>query len=405
VHGETRIRPRAVVWGLVVAACLFAAAAGTGVAAQKPNPKPLWNAYPLDENQASSGGGAQNASTTTTATQPAARAASTTTQPSVTVEQAGDGPPWVLMIVAAAGGALFVVALLTWQGRRARRREEALGGVTDEWPWLTGSARRDGHGARAERLAHARNGVAAERAGERDEALEPAANGAASEWVAERADEPEPAEERGERAVEPEWAEEREERAVEAEPAEEREERAVEPERAERAAEAAANGAASDWVAEPQGEVDVEHPAEPTFDVAEAAEVPRHRFDREPANGPAVAGRRGPICQVRWSAAATCFYAITTDVDGVEHRLAWSPPIEWGEDRPPDEDSREARAAMRVLAKELRDKGWKPMRAKGEDFGEPRWYARRFRFPVVEGDDDATPWLHGPPAAAAHRDD
>jgi hypothetical protein len=108
---------------------------------------------------------------------------------------------------------------------------------------------------------------------------------------------------------------------------------------------------------------------------------------------------------VRWSAAATCFYAITTDADGVEHRLAWSPPFEWDEDGPPDEDSREARAAMRVLAKELRDKGWKPMRAKGDDFGESRWYARRFRFPVIEGDDDATPWLHGPPAAAAHRED
>jgi hypothetical protein len=321
--------------------------AGTSVAAQKPNPQPLWNAYPLDENQGASGGGAQNASTTTTSTQPAAPAASTTTQPSVTVEQAGDGPPWVLMIVAAAGGALFVVVLLTLQGRRARRREEALVGVTDEWPWLTASGRRD----RVERVAHAWNGVAAERV--------PVANGRAPE----RADEP------------------------------------------ERAGEPAANGAASEWVAEREPDGDVEHASEPSFDVAEAAEVPRNRFDREAANGRPVAGRRGPICQVRWSAAATCFYAITTDVDGVEHRLAWSPPFEWDEDGPPDEDSREARAAMRVLAKELRDKGWKPMRAKGEDFGEPRWYARRFRFPVVEGDDDATPWLHGPPAAAAHRDD
>ena len=43
--------------------------------------------------------------------------------------------------------------------------------------------------------------------------------------------------------------------------------------------------------------------------------------------------------------------------------------------------------------------------ARAASGGEPRWYARRFRFPVVEGDDDATPWLHGPPAAAAHRDD
>jgi hypothetical protein len=344
VHGQTRIRPRAVVWGLVVAACLFAAIAGTGVAAQKPNAQPLWNAYPLDEDQGASGGGAQNASTTTTtSTQPASSAASTTTQPSVTVEQAGDGPPWVLMIAAAGGGALFVVVLLTLQGRRDRRREEALVGATDEWPWLNGSARRDGHEVRVERVAQVRNGVTAERS----------ANGTAPE----RVDEP------------------------------------------------AANGAASERVAERQPDVDRERVADSTFDVTEAVDVPRHRFDRDAANGPPVVGRRGPICQVRWSAAATCFYAITTDVDGVEHRLAWSPPIEWGEDPPPDEDSREARAAMRVLAKELRDKGWKPMRAKGEDFGEPRWYARRFRFPIVEGDDEATPWLHGPPAAAARGDD
>jgi hypothetical protein len=394
VYGEKRIRPRAVFWGLVVAACLLAAMGGTGVAAQKPNPQPLWNAYPLDENQGGSGGGAQNASTTTTSTQPAAPAASTT-QPSVTVEQAGDGPPWVLMIAAAAGGALFVVVLLTLQGRRARRREEALGGVTDEWPWLTASGRRE---VRGERVAHARNGVAAaerERGGEREpvangRALEPADEperaGEQESMVSERADEPEPASE-DDRAAEP---------AANGAASEWVAERADEP---ERVAEPAANGAASEWVAERRPD------AEPTFDVAEAAEVPRHRFDRERANGRPVAGRRGPICQVRWSAAATCFYAITSDADGVQHRLAWSPPFEWDEDGPPDEDSREARAAMRVLAKELRDKGWKPMRAKGEDFGEPRWYARRFRFPVVEGDDDATPWLHRPPAAAAQRDD
>jgi hypothetical protein len=104
---------------------------------------------------------------------------------------------------------------------------------------------------------------------------------------------------------------------------------------------------------------------------------------------------------VRWSAPGTCFYAATTDVNGVEHRLAWSPPIEWREPGPPDEDSREARAALRVLAKDLRDKGWRPMRAKGDDFDEQRWYARRFRFPVAAGDDDVAPWQHGPPAGAS----
>jgi hypothetical protein len=128
---------------------------------------------------------------------------------------------------------------------------------------------------------------------------------------------------------------------------------------------------------------------EPDFDVV----VPRRRFDREPAAPVArpAASRRGPICQVRWSAPGTCFYAMTTDADGVERRIAWSPPIEWVEPGPPDEDSRQARAALRVISKDLRDKGWRPMRAKGDDFDEQRWYARRFRFPVVEGEPSVTP--------------
>jgi hypothetical protein len=285
----------------VVAACGAAAIAGPGAAAQQPNPEPLWNAYPLDDDQGASGSGAQNASTTTAPAQPAA----TTTQAPVTVaHQAGDGPPWLLMAAAAAGGgALFVVVLLTLQGRRARRREEALAPVADEWPWLTANRSRDAGEFRVERL--------------RDAPGMPTTNGVAPQWVAD------------------------------------------------------ANGAA----AEPEAEHD--------FEVAEADAVSRHRFDRERA----AAARRGPICQVRWSEAATCFYAVTTDADGGERRLAWSPPIEWEEAGPPDEESREARAALRVLSKELRDKGWRPMRAKGDDFDAPRWYARRFRLPIVEGED------------------
>jgi hypothetical protein len=96
---------------------------------------------------------------------------------------------------------------------------------------------------------------------------------------------------------------------------------------------------------------------------------------------------------VRWSRRAACFYAVTTDREGVEHRLAWSPRVEWRAMTPPPEDNRRAQAALRVLAKELRDKGWRPMRAKGKDFDEPQWYARRFRFPVAEGEDDRAPWL------------
>jgi hypothetical protein len=351
VHRHTGIRPRAIVWGLVVAACLIVGMAGSGVAAQEPNPEPLWNAYPLDE-QGSSGSAGRSASTTTTPTQPAASPAAATTQAPVTVtDEAGDGPPWLLMIAAAAGGALFVVALLMLQGRRARRRDDGpLVAPADEWPWLTSKANGEAREFRAERLREApraptANGLGGEREAERT--AEPAPNGAAAERSAEAEREKEPA----------------------AEP------------------EPATNGA-------------VAEPTSPVFDVADADAVPRHRFDREPetSSGRAGPARRGPICQVRWSAPGTCFYAATTDVNGVEHRLAWSPPIEWREPGPPDEDSREARAAVRVLAKELRDKGWRPMRAKGDDFDEQRWYARRFRFPVAEGDDDVAPWQ---PAAAS----
>jgi hypothetical protein len=386
VHRHTRIRPRAIVWGLVVAACLIGGMAGSGMAAQEPNPEPLWNAYPLDE-QGSSGSAGQNASTTTTPTQSAASPAAATTQAPVTVaDEAGDGPPWPLMIAAAAGGALFVVALLMLQSRRARRRDGGpLVGSADEWPWLTSKANGEARELRAERLrtaprAPTANGVGGERGAdvaprsiEREQAVEPVPNDAAAEPSREQDQAVEPV---------PNGAVAEPERAAEPEPVAEPEPPA-EPE-------PATNGA-------------VAEPASSAFDVVEADAVPRHRFDREPeaSNGPPAAARRGPICQVRWSAPGTCFYAATTDVNGVEHRLAWSPPIEWRESGPPDEDSREARAAVRVLAKELRDKGWRPMRAKGDDFDEQRWYARRFRFPVAEGDDDVAPWQHGPPATAS----
>jgi hypothetical protein len=420
VHRYTGIRPRAIVWGLVVAACLIVGMAGSGMAAQEPNPEPLWNAYPLDE-QGSSGSAGQNAATTTTPTQPAASPAAATTQAPVTVaDEAGDGPPWLLMIAAAAGGALFVVVLLMLQSRRARRRDEGpLAGSPDEWPWLTSKANGEAREFRAERLRSApraptANGISGEReadvapsgtererVAEPDRAADPAPNGAAAEplrqpeqeWAANPAPDGAAAEPSGEpeqeRAVEPvsNGAVAEPERAAEPEPVAEQE-RATERE-------PATNGA-------------VAEPTSSAFDVVEADAVPRHRFDREPetSNGRPGAARRGPICQVRWSAPGTCFYAATTDVNGVEHRLAWSPPIEWREPGPPDENSREARAAVRVLAKELRDKGWRPMRAKGDDFDEQRWYARRFRFPVAEGDDDVAPWQHGPPTAAsrAHRE-
>jgi hypothetical protein len=77
------------------------------------------------------------------------------------------------------------------------------------------------------------------------------------------------------------------------------------------------------------------------------------------------------------------------DADGVERTLATSPRLDW-RGRSPPEQSREAQAALRQLAKQLRDKGWRPMRAKGRDFGEQQWYARRFRPPEPAAEDNGT---------------
>jgi hypothetical protein len=47
-------------------------------------------------------------------------------------------------------------------------------------------------------------------------------------------------------------------------------------------------------------------------------------------------------------------------------------------------DGRRARRqAHPQLAKILRDNGLQPISGKGEDHGEERWYARRFRRPAV----------------------
>jgi hypothetical protein len=100
--------------------------------------------------------------------------------------------------------------------------------------------------------------------------------------------------------------------------------------------------------------------------------------------------RRGPVCQIRWSRwrRRSCFEAFVVDEDGVEHMVARSPRIERPGSSPP-EQTPEAKAAVRQLAKELRDDGWKPLRAKGKDFGAQQWYTRRFRRPVELDDDQA----------------
>jgi hypothetical protein len=128
----------------------------------------------------------------------------------------------------------------------------------------------------------------------------------------------------------------------------------------------------------------------------EAARPPTAAPPSDPGADGAPARRpraRGPVCQVRWlpRGRGMCFSAVITAEDGSERTLATSPPVQWRRSGPPDETS-EARAALRQLSKTVRESGWRAMRAKGKDYDEQRWYARRFR-PITEpseGTDAAT---------------
>jgi len=127
--------------------------------------------------------------------------------------------------------------------------------------------------------------------------------------------------------------------------------------------------------------------------VAEVA-LPGRRFERRATGAnreerPGARARNEPVCQIRWvpGRRGSSFYAAMIDTDGIERALAWSPRFEWRGPSPPEETA-EAQAALRQLAKELRTSGWRPLRAKGKDFDEQRWYARRFRQPAAETEDD-----------------
>ena len=103
-----------------------------------------------------------------------------------------------------------------------------------------------------------------------------------------------------------------------------------------------------------------------------------------PRNGQrAAAARKAATCQVRWNRRGRSFYAVLVDASGVEHMLVSSPRLDEAGPAPPDETP-EARAALRQLATQLRERGWRPLRTKGIDFDERRWYARRFRWPTEE---------------------
>ena len=99
-------------------------------------------------------------------------------------------------------------------------------------------------------------------------------------------------------------------------------------------------------------------------------------------NGLAAAARRMPTCQVRWSSDGW-FYAVTADGEGAERMIASSPPVDWGGPGPPEETPGTQWAIQR-LARDLLERDWRPLRQKGIDFDERRWYARRFRRPTEQ---------------------
>lgn len=99
---------------------------------------------------------------------------------------------------------------------------------------------------------------------------------------------------------------------------------------------------------------------------------------------PAPAAEDAVICQLEWrgKGQGSCFSAVTIDARGVRHSLATSRRVDWRGSTPPDE-SPESRAAVRQLMKILQDNGWQPISGTGEDQGQERWYARRFRRPAA----------------------
>jgi hypothetical protein len=72
---------------------------------------------------------------------------------------------------------------------------------------------------------------------------------------------------------------------------------------------------------------------------------------------------------------------VTVGADSAEKRLARSPVVDWAQPGPPEETA-ETQAALRELVKDLFARGWRPLRARGVEFDERQWYARRFRRPT-----------------------
>jgi hypothetical protein len=339
----------AIVWRRAALACVIACAVGTvgtsgaaGDQSTTPNPQELWRVFPLEQT-ATGGGG-------TPARPPTSRPSSGA--PSSIAEAPGTEPPWLaLAAVAAVGGVLVLLALALRRSRVSVPRGVRTTGNAET------AARSRSHqqppAAAAVPVTAGRPPPRAEHQSDLDATRPSAPTKSARGAPAQPADSSHGA-----------LPQERDGTSV-------------------------AGRAAS--LPPPTAAPDARAGRAPGDDLLDVAALPGRRFERSADAAKREKGRtgarQGPVCQIRWGRRGSRFYAVTVDADGIEHKFARSPRFEWRGPSPPEQIP-EAQAALRQLAKELRSRGWRPLRAKGKDFNEQQWYARRFRWAAAEAQDD-----------------
>lgn len=337
----------AIVWRRTALACVIACAVGTvgtsgaaGDQSTTPNPQELWRVYPLEQTPTGGGG--------TPARPPTSRPSSIA--PSSTLEAPKTEPPWIaLAAVAAVGAVLLALAF-------RRSRVSVPRGVRTRGNAETAARRRPHQqppAAAAAPVTAARPPPRAEHQSDLDTTRPPA------------------------RAQSP--------RGAPVQPADSS--HGALAQKGDRTS--VAGRAASP--PPPAAAPDAQAGRAPGDDLLDVAALPGRRFERSADAAKREKGRtgarQGPVCQIRWGRRGSRFYAVTVDADGIEHKFARSPRFEWRGPSPPEQIP-EAQAALRQLAKQLRNRGWRPLRAKGKDFNEQQWYARRFRWAAAEAEDD-----------------
>jgi hypothetical protein len=342
----------AIVWRRTALACVIACAVGTvgtagtsgaaGDQSTTPDPQELWRVYPLEQTPTGGGG--------TPARPPISRPSSSA--PSSILEAPRTGPSWIALAAVAAGGAVFVLLALAFRrslvsvprGVRTRGNAETAARSRPHQQPPAVAAAPVTAGRRPPRVEHQ---------GELDARRPPA------------------------RAQSP--------RGAPAQPADLS--HGALPQEGDRTSVAGRAASPPPPAAAPGAQAG----RAPGDDLLDVTALPGCRFERSADAAEREKGRtgarQGPVCQIRWGRRGSRFYAVTVDADGIEHKFARSPRFEWRGPSPPEQIP-EAQAALRQLAKQLRNRGWRPLRAKGKDFNEQQWYARRFRWAVTEAEDD-----------------